>query len=234
MAGQRTLARGAASLLVALLALLVGGPAYAEDGAIAHVESTGDGIRILVDVPGGAQVDLDGVSATLDDEGLDATATSTSSGSAVRRTTVLVIDTSNSMRKQGRFEAAQQAATTYLDAVPDDVEVGIVTFDSRVEVALAPTTDRAAARTVIDGLSLQRNTLLYDGIIAATAVAGDSGQRSAVAAAALRRRRRREQRVAGGRDGRDRGCRHAGPHRRPGSARGPAHRAAHDRRGRRG
>lgn len=178
MRGQQMVRRGAASLLVALLALLVGAPAYAEDGGIAHVESTGDGIRILVDVPAGAQVDLSGVSATLDGEELDATATNTSSGSAVKRTTVLVIDTSNSMRKQGRFEAAQQAASTYLDAVPDDVEVGIVTFDSTVEVALEPTTDRAAARTVVDGLTLQRNTLLYDGIIAATDVAGDAGQRS--------------------------------------------------------
>ncbi|GAA3521692.1 type II secretion system F family protein [Nocardioides daeguensis] len=177
MRGQQ-LARGVAALLVALLALLVGAPALAADGGIAHVESSGDGIRILVDVPAGSQVDLSGVSATLDGKTLEATATSTSSGSAVKRTTVLVIDTSNSMRKQGRFEAAQQAASTYLDTVPGDVEVGIVTFDSTVDVALAPTTDRGAARTVIDGLSLQRNTLLYDGILAATDLAGDSGQRS--------------------------------------------------------
>lgn len=180
MRRQRTV-RGVASLLtalLALLALLVAGPAHAADGGIAHVESTGDGIRILVDVPAGVRVDLAGVRATLDGDELDAAATSTSSGSAVRRTTVLVIDTSNSMRKQGRFEAAQRAATTYLAAVPEDVEVGIVTFDSTVEIALEPTTDRAAARTVIGGLSLQRNTLLYDGVIAATDLAGDSGQRS--------------------------------------------------------
>ncbi|WP_436698342.1 type II secretion system F family protein [Nocardioides sp. BYT-33-1] len=184
MRGQRTVrgrARAVASLLavlVALLAPLVPAPAYAVDGGIAHVESTGDGIRILVDVPAGVRVDLSGVSATLDGAGLEATATSTNAGSAVRRTTVLLIDTSNSMRKKGRFEAAQRAATTYLDTVPDDVEVGIVTFDSTVEVALEPTTDRVAARTVIGGLTLQRNTLLYDGIIAATEVAGTSGQRA--------------------------------------------------------
>ncbi|WP_408899095.1 type II secretion system F family protein [Nocardioides sp. R1-1] len=174
--------RGTAALLVCvlslLLAVLLGGPAHAEDGGIAHVESTGDGIRILVDVPAGARVELTGVRATLDGEPLDATAASTSSGSAVKRTTVLVIDTSNSMRREGRFEAAQRAATTYLAAVPDDVEVGIVTFDSAVEVALEPTTDRDAAREVVAGLSLQRNTLLYDGLIAATELAGTSGQRS--------------------------------------------------------
>ncbi|GAA4095398.1 type II secretion system F family protein [Nocardioides kongjuensis] len=181
MPGQQIVRRGAALLVgpvIALFVVLAGAPAYAEDGGIAHVESTGDGIRILVDVPSGSQVDLAGVTATLDGTALDASASHTTSESAVRRTTVLAIDTSNSMRKQGRFEAAQKAASTYLDTVPDDVEVGIVTFDSTVDVALEPTTDRAAARTVIDGLSLQRNTLLYDGIIAATDVAGDSGQRS--------------------------------------------------------
>ncbi|MBM7515379.1 type II secretion system F family protein [Nocardioides nitrophenolicus] len=174
----RGCARWTASLLLALLAVLVGAPAYAVDGGIAHVESTGDGIRILVDVPAGSRVELSGATASLDGTSLDATASSTTSGSAVKRTTVLAIDTSNSMRKQGRFEAAQQAATSYLDAVPDDVEVGIVTFDSTVDVALEPTTDRAAARAVVDGLSLQRNTLLYDGIIAATDLAGDTGQRA--------------------------------------------------------
>jgi tight adherence protein B len=181
MRGQQIVRRGAALLValgVALVVVLAGTPAYADDGGIAHVESTGDGVRILVDVPSGSQVDLSGVTATLDGKALDATASHTTSGSAVKRTTVLAIDTSNSMRRQGRFEAAQKAASTYLDTVPDDVEVGIVTFDSTVDVALQPTTDRAAARTVIDGLSLQRNTLLYDGIIAATDLAGDTGQRS--------------------------------------------------------
>ena len=50
----------------------------------------------------------------------------------IRRTAVLAIDTSNSMAGE-RFEAAKAAASTFLDTVPDDVYVGIVTFDSDVE-----------------------------------------------------------------------------------------------------
>ena len=69
----------------------------------------------------------------------------------IRRTTVLAIDTSNSMTGE-RFEAAKAAALTFLDTVPDDVYVGIVTFDSDVETPLAPTQDRDAARAVIEGL----------------------------------------------------------------------------------
>lgn len=166
------LAAGCAGLLLVVPA------AFAEDATIAHVEASDDGLRVLVDVPADAQVDLDGVSATLAGEELDAAATPASDGATVRRTTVLVIDTSNSMRTEGRFSAAKEAAGTYLDTVPADVEVGIVTFDNDVTVALEPTTDRDQARTVIAGLSTQRQTRLYDGVIAGVGTAGELGQRT--------------------------------------------------------
>nr|WP_281366589.1 type II secretion system F family protein [Nocardioides thalensis] len=119
-----------------------------------------------------------GVTATLDGDALEATAEHAGTGAVVQRTAVLAIDTSSSMRKAGRFEAAKEAAATYLDAVPADVAVGIVTFDSDVTEALAPTTDRAAATTVIDDLELSKDTLLFDGVIAAVDAAGSDGQRS--------------------------------------------------------
>ncbi|TWH01367.1 tight adherence protein B [Nocardioides sp. J9] len=167
-------------LLVAALAALVlpAGAASAEDGTIAHVESTGDGLRVLVNVPAGAEVDLAGVEATLDGDALDASAEVAGTGTEVKRTAVLAIDTSQSMRQRGRFTAAKEAARTYLDTVPADVAVGIVTFDATVAVALEPTTDRSAARDVVDGLELARDTLLYDGIVAAIEATGDEGQRS--------------------------------------------------------
>lgn len=179
MAGRRALNRLAALLVVLVAALLLpAGAAWAEDGSIAHVESTSDGLRILVDVPAGVDTDLDGVSATLDGTDLDATATTTVDGSVVKRTTVLAIDTSRSMRDGGRFAAAKEAASTYLQTVPPDVSIGIVTFDTEVAVALEPTTDRDAAQSVVDGLALRRDTLLYDGLVAAVAAAGDIGQRT--------------------------------------------------------
>ncbi len=177
---RRAMRRFSAAALLGLIAVLLlpAAQAAAADGTIAHVETTGDGIRILVDVPAGAEVDLAGATATLDGTTLEATATGTESGSAVKRTTVLAVDTSNSMRREGRFAAAKDAATRYLDSVPDDVAVGIVTFDSDVSVALEPTTDRAAARSVVDGLALSRDTLLYDGVLAAARAAGEEGQRT--------------------------------------------------------
>ena len=183
MRRRRTLPRWAAlvAALVAALSLgllLPAAPASAEDGSIAYVETADGSLRILVDVPAGAQVDLAGVTATLDDSVLDASASATDGGTTVKRTTILAIDTSISMRNRGRFAAAKAAASAYLAAVPDDVEIGIVTFDSAVEIALEPTTDRPAAQAVIDGLALQRDTLLYDAVIAAAQAAGDDGQRA--------------------------------------------------------
>lgn len=176
MTGARRFLLLLAGVLAALVLPLA--PASAEDGTIAHVESTGEGLRVLVNVPPDADIDLSGVRATLDGEDLDAKASAAGGGSAVERTTVLAIDTSRSMAVAGRFAAAKAAATTYLDTVPGDVAVGIVSFDNDVTVALKPTQDRSAARAVVDGLSLQRDTLLYDGIVASVAAAGDKGQRT--------------------------------------------------------
>ena len=147
---------------------------------IAHVESTDDGVRVLVSVPAGVEVDLDAVTGTIDGDELDATATSVGAGTTVQRTTILAIDTGNSMADNGRFEAAKAAAQTFLESVPDDVAVGIVTFDGEVTTALEPTTDRGAATLVVNGLTLSKGTLLYDGILAAVDLAGEDGQRSIV------------------------------------------------------
>ncbi|UMG92059.1 type II secretion system F family protein [Nocardioides sp. TF02-7] len=167
-----------AGLVSVLVVLLLPSAAWAEDPTIAHVESTGEGLRVLVSVPAGAEVDLDGVTATLDGDDLDATAEHAGTDTSVQRTTILAIDTSDSMARRGRFDAAKAAALTFLATVPADVAVGIVTFDGGVTTALDPTTDRGAAEVVVEGLTLDRGTLLYDGLLASLDLAGDDGQRT--------------------------------------------------------
>ena len=61
--------------------------------------------------------------------------------SDLRRTSVLAFDTSNSMAG-AKFTQAKAAALSYLDAVPDNVYVGMVTFDDSVDVAREPTLNR--------------------------------------------------------------------------------------------
>jgi tight adherence protein B len=149
----------------------------ADETTITHVEPSAHGLQLLVSVPEGADVDLGGVTVTVDGVQAAATAARADSRTAIDRTAVLVIDTSNSMHGD-RFRAAKAAARTFLDTVPDDVEVGIVTFASDVTRALEPTTDRDAAREVISGLSLSKDTRLYDGVLEAVDMGGTAGQRT--------------------------------------------------------
>ncbi|MEJ7833481.1 MAG: type II secretion system F family protein [Nocardioides sp.] len=171
--GLRTLAL----IFAAALVLLLAGPASGVDGTIDYVEPTEDGVQILVSVPPDVTVDYDGVKVSIDGVDTEAVATPAAGDTRVRRTTVLAIDTSNSMAGP-RFQAAKLAALTYLDAVPDDVYVGIVSFAAEVTEDLVPSLDRKQARAVIDQLSLARETRLYDGVLAAAALAGTEGQRS--------------------------------------------------------
>ncbi len=177
---MNTLPRAAVRVLAALAAVglaLAPSAALAADGSIAHVETKPGSVQILVSVPADADVDLDGVTVTVDGEKASATAETAGGDTTVRRTAVMAIDTSNSM-KGSRFDAAKVAAKEFISSVPEDVYVGIVTFAGEVTTVLDPTTDRAAAQAVLDGLTLTRQTRLYDGVIQAVDVAGTEGQRS--------------------------------------------------------
>jgi tight adherence protein B len=172
----RTVCRAAAALTAAGLALAPS-TAMAADGSITHVETQPGTLQVLVSVPPDAEVDLDGVTVTVDGEDADATAAPVDGDTKVKRTAVLAIDTSNSM-EGGRFFGAKQAAREFITSVPDDVRVGIVTFAGEVTTVLPPGNDRAAALAVVDGLTLSKGTRLYDGVVQAVDVLGDQGQRS--------------------------------------------------------
>jgi len=173
---MRRLRHALAAAAATALVLAPAAPAAAADGTIAYVEGTDDGLQILVSVPPDADLDLDEVQVTLDGQPAEASAVLADNDTRVRRTTILAIDTSNSMAG-ARFDAAKDAALTFVDSVPDDVLVGIVNFDSAVADALAPTTDRDQAREVINSLSLSKKTRLYDGVLSALDLAGNQGQR---------------------------------------------------------
>jgi len=64
--------------------------------------------------------------------------------------------------------------------VPDDVQVGLVTFDRDAEVIQEPTGDRAALTTAIDGLQAGGRTAMYDGVRVAVEQLGSTGVRSIV------------------------------------------------------
>jgi Ca-activated chloride channel family protein len=87
-----------------------------------------------------------------------------------RATIVLAVDVSLSMQADDvaptRLVAAQQAAKTFLDEVPDTINVGLVSFSGTVSVLVAPTTDRQLVRDAIDNLQLQEGTAIGSAIVA--------------------------------------------------------------------
>jgi tight adherence protein B len=162
---------------VALVGFLASPAQAADDATIDHAEHADRRVQLLVSVPGSDPIELDSVSVTFDGVEVEATAQTAATSDDVRRTTVLAIDTSNSMEGD-RINEAKAAALTYLDNVPANVKVGIVTFDNEVNVRQEPSLDHEASKAVISGLTLKQNTALYEGVKTAITTAGSGkGQR---------------------------------------------------------
>lgn len=168
---------------VVATAVLSASPAWAVTGTIDYVEADGEALQVVLslsDLAPGEQPDLESLAASFEGAPLEASIESIAGDSAqetISRTAVLALDVSNSMRGD-KFEAAKNAASAFLDEVPDDIEVGLVTFASEVTVAQEATTDHDAVRAEIDDLELSASTSLYDGLLEAVAASGDDGSRS--------------------------------------------------------
>ncbi|NPC43541.1 type II secretion system F family protein [Nocardioides sp. zg-1230] len=166
---------------VAALALSVPGAAFAENEVtIDHVESTGSEVNLLLSVdrlPGGAGVEADSVDVAVDGRAVDSVVKTVAAGD-IQRSTMLVLDASNSMRRAGKFDAAKAAVDAYLTAAPEDVRIGLVAFAGKVSTTIDPTTDHDAVAAALEGVTLKRGTSVYDGIEAGMAALGDEGSRS--------------------------------------------------------
>ena len=79
-------------------------------------------------------------------------------------TIVLAVDTSRSMAatdvEPSRFAAARTAAQAFLEEVPEEYSVGIVSFATSADPVLPPTIDREAARVALRELRLGSGTAL--------------------------------------------------------------------------
>ena len=94
-----------------------------------------------------------------------------------RATVMLAIDVSLSMEatdvKPSRIDAAKSAAVAFLDDVPKQFNVGLVTFAGTARVRVAPTTDRTLVANAIDGVNLGEGTAIGDAIDASLAGLAD-------------------------------------------------------------
>jgi len=81
---------------------------------------------------------------------------------------VLAIDTSMSMQATDisptRLEAAINGATDFVDALPEGIEVGLVSFDSEARLLVSPTTDHESVQAAIGTLTTNARTATGEGI----------------------------------------------------------------------
>jgi Ca-activated chloride channel family protein len=86
-----------------------------------------------------------------------------------KSTILLAIDISRSMRvedvKPNRMVAAQEAAKTFLGAVPRHIEVGLVTFAGSAQVAQPATFDHPSLVGAIDAIQMQYGTAIGNAIV---------------------------------------------------------------------
>lgn len=105
-------------------------------------------------------------------------------------TIILTIDTSRSMEatdvKPNRFTAAKEAALAFLEEVPEEYSVGIVSFSTNADPVLPPTTDREAARTALAELRLGSGTALGAAIARSVELSLEEGERERPRAAGER------------------------------------------------
>jgi Ca-activated chloride channel family protein len=86
-----------------------------------------------------------------------------------RSTVLLAVDVSLSMRvndvKPTRLAAAQDAAKVFLQNLPTDIEVGLITFAGSSQVAQRATLDREALVKSIDAFQMQYGTAIGNAIV---------------------------------------------------------------------
>lgn len=103
-------------------------------------------------------------------------------------TVLLTIDVSGSMRatdvEPTRLDAAREAARSFVAQLPVGIRVGIVAFASRPQTLVAPTTDRAAIETALQGLTARDGTAMGDGLMQALDLAEQIQKNDANAAPA--------------------------------------------------
>jgi tight adherence protein B len=183
--GRLARAGGVGALLVA--AVLIGQPAGAGVGPgdepgidIDHVEVADDGaVSVLVALdrlPAGSETGLGSLTVEVDGEPVVVEAEPVEAAS-LERTTILALDASDSM-SGARIAAAKDAALAFLDAAPDDVRVGLLTFADGVRSVTVPTTDHQRLAAAIDRIRLTGGTRVYDAVVRAVRLAGSEGARN--------------------------------------------------------
>ena len=96
-------------------------------------------------------------------------------------TTLLVMDTSDSMNSADKLDSAKAAAHQYVDQMRETDQAGLLAFNTQVETVLPVTNDQAAIREAIDGMKARNRTAMYDALLLAVdELEGYEGRRAII------------------------------------------------------
>jgi VWFA-related protein len=97
-------------------------------------------------------------------------------------TTMLVMDVSGSMDKNGKIDGAKAAAKAYVDQMRPGDQAGLMVYNTQVNYVQQLTSDHAALTQAIDGIQTGGDTAMYDALIAAEDALKDVSGRKAIIA----------------------------------------------------
>ena len=82
-------------------------------------------------------------------------------------TTMLIMDISGSMDKNGKLNAAKEAAKAYVAQMRSGDQAGLMTYDTKTYYVQPITSDTNALNTAIDGLVTGSDTAMYNALVEA-------------------------------------------------------------------
>lgn len=95
-------------------------------------------------------------------------------------TTLLAIDTSGSMEKGNKMQAARDAARAYIDQMRPGDQAACISFNTQVTVVQPVTGDQAALLAAVDSLQPLGNTAMFDALVQGVDVLKDVQGRKAI------------------------------------------------------
>jgi tight adherence protein B len=176
----RRLRRSLSALVVGAAALSTLGlaPAQAADSVgISAIEVRNGALAGLLSSTNGSAGIGTSLTLTVAGKHYPVDAITSGTGTPVKRSTVIVVDTSGSMGEAG-MATMRSSVSAFLRSVPSDVKVGLVSFSGKAQQRLAPTADHDRVQRAVDALTSSGETALFDGITLGVKALGTTGERS--------------------------------------------------------